>query len=69
MPAHPGGPDGVLIEALDLLGVNYEIDNLTRKYMAGESTQIPAHTSITLKSKRFKRKIAVGRHRLNTKAN
>ena len=67
MPAHPGGPDGVLIEALDLLGVNYEIDNLTRKYIDGESTQIPAKISITLKSKKFKRQITVGRHRLNSK--
>ncbi len=68
MPSHPSGADGVLIEALDLLGVSYEFDSLTRLYMAGESTQIPAHTSIALKSKRFKRKIAVGRHRLNAKA-
>lgn len=67
MPAHSGGPDGVLIEALDLLGVNYEIDNLTRKYIDGESTQIPAKISITLKSKKFKRQITVGRHRLNSK--
>jgi len=68
MPAHSGGPDGVLKEALDLLGVSYEIDNLSCKYMAGESTQIPARTSFTLKSKKFKRQITVGRHRLNTKA-
>lgn len=68
MPVHPGGSDGVLKEALDLLGVSYDIDNLTCKYMAGESTQIPAKTSFTLKSKKFKRQITVGRHRLNTKA-
>jgi hypothetical protein len=39
MPAYPGGPNGVLIEALDLLGVSYGSDNLTSKYMADESTQ------------------------------
>jgi len=65
MPDNPAGNDGVLIEAMDRLGVDYTFDDLSRKNLSGESTQIPASLKIVPKSSRFTRKIAVGKQRVN----
>ena len=65
MPDHPAGNDGVLIEAMERLGVDYKFDDLSLKNLSGESTQIPASVKIIPKSSRFTRKIAVGKQRVN----
>lgn len=65
MPDNPAGADGVVLEAMEKLGVDYELDGLTLKNMNGESTQIPAKVLVTPRSSRFKRKIAVGTQRVN----
>jgi hypothetical protein len=65
MPDNPGGNDGVLIEAMERLGVNYKFDDLSLKNLSGESTQIPASVKIIPKSSRFTRKITVGKQRVN----
>ena len=65
MPDNPNGSDGVLIEALELLGVKYKFDKLSMMNMSGESTQIPAKIGIIPENKRFKRKITVGSQRIN----
>ena len=65
MPDNPAGNDGVLIEALERLGVDYKFDDLSLKNLSGESTQIPASVKIIPKSSRFTRKIAVGKQRVN----
>jgi hypothetical protein len=65
MPDNPAGNDGVLIEAMERLGVDYKFDELSLKSFSGESTQIPASVKIIPKSSRFTRKIAVGKQRVN----
>ena len=65
MPDNPAGNDGVLIEAMDRLGVDYKLDDLSIKNLSGESTQIPANVKITPKSSRFTRKIVIGKQRVN----
>ena len=65
MPDNPAGNDGVLIEAMERLGVDYKFDDLSLKSLSGESTQIPASVKIIPKSSRFTRKIAVGKQRVN----
>jgi len=65
MPDNPAGNDGVLIEAMERLGVDYKFDELSLKSLSGESTQIPASVKIIPKSSRFTRKIAVGKQRVN----
>lgn len=65
MPDNPAGADGVVLEAMEKLGVDYELDGLSLKNMTGESTQIPAKVVVTPCSPRFKRKIAVGTQRVN----
>lgn len=65
MPDHPAGNDGVLIEAMERLGVDYQLDDLSLKSLSGENTQIPASIKIIPKSSRFTRKIAVGKQRVN----
>ncbi|MAD74540.1 MAG: S-adenosylhomocysteine hydrolase [Rheinheimera sp.] len=65
MPDNPAGNDGVLIEAMERLGVDYQLDSLSLKSLSGESTQIPASVKIIPKSSRFTRKIAVGKQRVN----
>jgi len=57
MPDNPAGNDGVIIEAMERLGVDYRL--------AGESTQIPASVKVVPKSARFTRKIEVGKQRVN----
>ncbi len=66
MPAHPSGPDGVVIEALDKLGVKYNFDDLSQSNFSGNSTQIPAKINIIPESKRFTRKIVIGSQHVNT---
>lgn len=65
MPDNPAGNDGVVIEAMERLGVEYTFDDLSRKNLLGQSTQIPASVKIIPKSSRFTRKIAVGKQRVN----
>lgn len=65
MADNDAGANGVLIEAMERLGVAYEFDYLSRKYFAGESTQIPANPKITSKDSRFTRKIALSKHSVN----
>lgn len=65
MPDHPAGNDGVLIEAMERLGVDYQLDDLSLKSLSGENTQIPASIKIIPKSSRFTRKITVGKQRVN----
>jgi len=65
MPDNLAGNDGVLIEVMERLGVDYQLDDLSLKSLSGENTQIPASVKIIPKSSRFTRKIAVGKQRVN----
>lgn len=65
MPDNPAGADGVVIEAMEKLGVEYQFDELSQKNFSRNSTQIPANVKIKPKSARFTRKIAVGKQRIN----
>ena len=65
MPDNAAGADGVIIEAMEKLGVDYQFDDLSNLNFSGESTQIPAKVKITPKSARFTRKIAVGTQLVN----
>jgi hypothetical protein len=65
MADNPAGTDGVMIEVMEKLGVEYQLDELSSMNMVGESTQIPANIKIRPKSPRFKRKIIVGNQRVN----
>lgn len=65
MPDNAAGADGVVIEAMEKLGVDYQFDDLSNLNFSGESTQIPAKVKITPKSARFTRKIAVGTQLVN----
>jgi hypothetical protein len=67
MPDNPGGPDGVMIEAMKRLGVEFQFDDLSKMNMLGKSTQIPSKVGITPTSSRFTRKIAIGGHLVNIK--
>ena len=65
MPDNPAGADGVVIEVMEKLGVDYQFDELSNLNFSGNSTQIPAKVKITPKSARFTRKIAVGTQLVN----
>lgn len=65
MPDNVAGADGVVIEAMEKLGVDYQFDDLSNLNFSGNSTQIPAKVKITPKSARFTRKIAVGTQLVN----
>mgnify|MGYP006086482571 CR=1 FL=1 len=65
MPDNPAGADGVMIEAMGKLGVDFEFDKLSLMNMRGTSTQIPSKVNINPTSSRFKRKIVVGNQRVN----
>lgn len=65
MADNPSGPDGVVIEAMEKLGVEYQLDDLSRMNLSGDSTQIPAKVKIIPKSTRFTRKIAIGTQFVN----
>lgn len=65
MPDNATGADGVVIEAMEKLDVDYQFDDLSNLNFSGDSTQIPAKVKITPKSGRFTRKIAVGTQLVN----
>lgn len=65
MADNPAGTDGVMIETMEKLGVEYQLDELSSMNIVGESTQIPANIKIRPKNPRFKRKIIVGNQRVN----
>lgn len=65
MPDNVAGADGVLIEAMERLGIDYTIDDLSSMNFAGQSTQIPAKVKITPRGPRFTRKIVIGKQRVN----
>ena len=65
MPDNAAGADGVVIEAMEKLGIDYQFDDLSKLNFSGDSTQIPAKVIITPKSARFTRKIAVGTQLVN----
>jgi len=64
MPASPGGADGVLLEAIEKLGVTYKFDEFSQRSMDGDSLQIPASFKIVTNN-RFKRKIIVSNKTVN----
>ena len=65
MADNPSGPAGVVIEAMEKLGVEYQLDDLSRMNLSGDSTQIPAKVKIIPKTTRFTRKIAIGKQFVN----
>ena len=65
MPDNAAGADGVVVEAMEKLGVDYQFDDLSNQNHSGNSTQIPAKVIITPRSTRFTRKITVGTQRVN----
>jgi len=64
MPASPGGADGVILEAIEKLGVDYKFDDFSQRSINGDSLQIPASFQIITDS-RFKRKIVVSNRAIN----
>jgi hypothetical protein len=64
MPASPAGADGVILEAIEKLGVEYQFDEFTQRSLNGESLQVPASFKIMTNS-RFKRKIVVNNSAIN----
>ncbi|CAI2304489.1 TPA: S-adenosylhomocysteine hydrolase [Vibrio parahaemolyticus] len=64
MPDIEGGTDAAFMEALARLKVDFDVDALTKNYLSGKMTQIPAKTELIIK-KRFSRKLAVGDVTLN----
>ncbi|AWB65924.1 S-adenosylhomocysteine hydrolase [Saccharobesus litoralis] len=65
MPDNNAGADGVLIEALQRLGTNYTLDDLSQLNIDGLSTQIPSQVKVKPTSSRFKRKIVIGNQGVN----
>lgn len=64
MPASPGGADGVILEAIEKLGVDYKFDDFSQRSINGDSLQVPASFQI-ITSNRFKRKIVVSNRAIN----
>lgn len=64
MPACPVGSDGVILEALDRLGVKYTFGKATAAYLEGRSLQIPPSLQIETPA-RFKRQLATGGSQVN----
>jgi hypothetical protein len=64
MPASPAGADGVILEAIEKLGVEYKFDEFSEQSINGSSLQIPASFQI-ITSNRFKRKIVVSNRAVN----
>ena len=64
MPASPGGADGVILEAIEKLGVDYKFDDFSQRSIDGDSLQIPASFQI-ITNARFKRKIIVSNRGVN----
>lgn len=65
MPTNPGGTDAIIQEVLKMKGVDYQIDDLSMKSIQGEITQIPSSIQFSWDSKRFSRKLTVGKRVLN----
>ena len=65
MPDHPSGADGVLIEAMEKLGVDYQLDEASLRTISGQSPQIPAKINIRPMNSRFTRTIKVGTQVVN----
>ena len=65
MPDNDAGADGVLIEAMERLDVDYKFDDLSTMSFRGNSTQIPASVKIVPTDPRFTRKITVGKRCVN----
>jgi len=64
MPASPAGADGVILEAIEKLGVDYKFDEFSQRSINGESLQISASLKI-ITNNRFKRKIVVNNSAIN----
>tara|TARA_R110001583_G_scaffold7158_1_gene35599 strand:+ start:62806 stop:63204 length:399 start_codon:yes stop_codon:yes gene_type:complete len=64
MPASPAGADGVIIEAIEKLGIDYKFDEFSQRSIDGDSLQIPASFQI-ITNNRFKRKIVVSNSTIN----
>lgn len=64
MPSSPAGADGVILEAIEKLGVEYKLDEFSQRSINGVSEQIPASFQITTNN-RFKRKIVVNKSVIN----
>ena len=64
MPTSPAGADGVLLEAIEKLGVSYKFDEFSQRSIEGDSLQIPASFQI-ITNNRFKRKIVVSNRAIN----
>jgi len=64
MPTSPAGPDGVILEAIKKLGVDYKFDEFSQRSIDGDSLQIPASFQI-ITNNRFKRKIVVNNRAIN----
>lgn len=64
MPSSPAGADGVILEAIEKLGVEYKLDEFSQRSVNGVSEQIPASFQITTNN-RFKRKIVVSNSVIN----
>lgn len=64
MPASPAGADGVILEAIEKLGIDYKFDEFSQRSIDGDSLQIPASFQI-ITNNRFKRKIVVSNSTIN----
>lgn len=64
MPASPAGADGVILEAIEKLGVDYKFDEFSQRSIDGDSLQVPASFQI-ITNNRFKRKIVVSNRAIN----
>lgn len=64
MPTAPGGSAAVVIEALELLKVDYCLVGVMSAYNSGKSEQIPISLEVKV-SPRFKRSLSVGNSQLN----
>lgn len=64
MPASPAGADGIILEAIEKLGVDYKFDEFSQRSINGKSLQIPASLKI-ITNNRFKRKIVVNNSAIN----
>jgi hypothetical protein len=65
MPTNPGGSDAIMREVLKMKGVDFQIDPLSMKSINGTTTQIPSSIKYSWNTKRFNRKLTVGRRVLN----
>jgi len=64
MPTSPAGADGVILEAIEKLGIEYKFDDFSQRSIDGNSLQIPASFKI-ITNNRFKRKIVVSNSAIN----